>query len=175
MQIAIDSPQFTQKQVAACTLADMKTLDNYIQHGFVMPTLIDGRRMFCAFQMIEIHIMSALAAVWKIPPKTGWQVARQMLVAAPEHMIERDADSVSVNRDWVNAAPTPYRAQFAIERLPDGVIRLLNEGDGTSYSVEMIVPLQVFVRHVLANARHVLDGTEPVGIAIKPIQTSATE
>lgn len=166
MSIDLYQPQFTQKQVAACTLADVKTIDNYVQHDAVRPYLVEGRRLFSAFQMIEIHIIAVLAAMWKIPPKTGWQVARQMLQFAPANMLERDAALVKDSADWVYGPGALHRSQVGINRGSDGTVTLLKEGEGGPFSVDLVVPVQTFARHVLRNVCRVIEGAEPVTITL---------
>ena len=156
MRVDLEEPRFTQKQVAACTSADMKTLDNYVQHGHLRPSRIDGKRLFSGFQMVETEVIARLASLFHIPPKTGVLIARQVLAEAGP-TIERDAGSVTQG-SW--ALQASERVQTTIERHSDGEVTIVKPSEERPASIDLVVPVQLFARMVLQKAATILEAID---------------
>ena len=54
--IELFEPMYTMRQVADCTSASLKDVDNYMLHKHVTPYRETGKPRFSAFQMIEVDL-----------------------------------------------------------------------------------------------------------------------
>lgn len=146
MQIDLNHPQFTQKQATEITSADLKTIDNYIQHRQVEPHRLEGRRLFSALQLIQIDLIARMADIFRIPPKTGAVLAQRFL---KHPSIAEDAQTVGDQR-WAHQAHK--RAEATIRRLPGGEVEVVMDGENDPEAILMVVPVQMFARLVMAKA-----------------------
>lgn len=135
-------PIFSQRDVAACTILDKGSLDNYIQHGHATPKMINGRRTFTAFDMVYIQIIAQLAAIFSIPPLVGRGLATKLLqnyVSLSGGAFFKDAREATDDPTWINAATI--------------------HGDVEANDLHLSFPVQLMARAVLARAHSILNGT----------------
>lgn len=148
MHIDLEDAVFSQTQIAECTSADPRTVENYIQYGYVVPSRIDGRRRFTGFDLIKNEFLIRLAS-FGLAPRKGTQIV-DLILYKDQHALAEDARSIQLDPHWPGKGTR--RVQFDIVRDPDGSARLLNEGEINPEATTFIFPSQIFARAVLQKA-----------------------
>lgn len=144
VQVDLDFPAFSQTEAAEWTAADRKWIDNYIQHGHLVPFREGGRRLFTARQLIQIELIARLGDHFRIPPSVATVIADEF---SRHPSIESDARAVG-DRGWV--LRSSERAQATIIR--KGELVEVAAGDDPE-AIMIVVPVQMFSRGVLHHIR----------------------
>jgi hypothetical protein len=142
-------PCFTQMQVAECTSADARTIENYVNYGYVRPAVIDGRRRFTLRQLIKVEFIFRLASACKIAPKTGSKLAERILMQ-DRFGLGEDLKCRNDSQAWA------HRSRERLDLILDA-----NSGDEVKFapdaaaridSIHLSFPARHFSRLVIQNA-----------------------
>ena len=143
------TPLFGQPAAAAITGLSVKAIDNYIQHGFVIPARTARRRLFSCRQIVRLRLVEQLGGAWSVPPKTGFAVADRLLaLPACKHLLRRPLD-VPEAPNWVGEVAGDD--QVRVRAVAGGGVELASFfGDpGDAQLVSLVLAPQRFVRDVL--------------------------
>ena len=155
------TPLLGQAEVAAVTGLSLKAIDNYIQHGFVIPARTARRRLFSCRQIVRLRLVEQLSAAWAVPPKTGFAIADKLLaLPACRHLLGR-AQEVPEDAAWVQ--DIAGEDQVRVRAVSGGGFELVsflgNPGDASF--VSLVLSPQRLVREVLWRCRGTLAAAHP--------------
>ena len=153
------APLLSQFEASAATELSMKAIDNYIQHGFLIPARIERRRMFSARQIARLQLVEQLSGAWQIPPKTGFRAADRLLALPICKTLLGRAVDVPEEEAWVFA--TVGEERVSLQRDADGDLAIVPMGgeSGAALFLSLTIAPHGFIRSVLWRCCKVLAAT----------------
>lgn len=146
-------PQFSQKQVSEATAADPRTVENYVQYGYVKPALIDGRRRFTIRQLLKVEFIYRLNTVMKIPPKAGAAMAERILMQ-DGFGLRDDLEAIDPSNAWPYRRPG--RLEFVFDPNAPDDAAIAPASAKRPDSIHMVFPARLFSRLVLQRAAELM-------------------
>lgn len=163
MRLDLDAPEFTQKDAAAWTRADEKSINNYVHFGYASPAAVSrGRRMFTARQLVKIELIARLSELFKIPPSVGSQIAERF----SHHRGVELAAALETDRPGLMG---DLQAMATIKRDGDQV-EIVEPGSDPD-EIMIVVPVWAFARGVLGQIPADKARSDAAGVGVENVQT----
>ncbi len=158
------TPLLTQVEAAAATDLSMKTIDNYIQHGFLIPARLERRRVFSARQIARLSFVAMLNSEWQVPPATAFKAADRLLALPLAKTVLGRATDVPEDASWIAATSGEERVRLVKQEDSSFSVEAAGE-DAPGRFVSLEIAPHGFLRHVLWRCAEVLRARDPVALA----------
>jgi hypothetical protein len=146
-----NDPQFTLPEAIRATGVERKTIENWMVHGHIAPSLdAQGRdRRFSLWDMLEIVVMHRLRDPFNVQAKTAAHLARDF-VNTYSARADRDMADIEMGRP---IGETDYRPATSLRRDDNGELRAFRESESLIDDVMIVVPVGLLARNLFAKAK----------------------
>jgi hypothetical protein len=155
-------PVFSQADAVSITQADNDTIDNWVRYKHVMPLRAGKRRLFSFNDLLVIDLMHMLQKMFRAEIHVSRHIATS---AAKSYLadVEGDRAAIGSGQNWAALIGGRGDAQIGLVRDSDGTLREHRPDDSPIDSVDIILPVRLIARRILAGVREweVLHGSEP--------------
>lgn len=125
---SFDDPKLTMPQLIRASNADRVTVENWVRYRHLVPALdLPGRaRRFSLADLVRCEVTWFMRELFQLKVEMAAQIARHAVEAYAHLAMD---DFAAVMNGTYGDGGSNFRWSFALMRLPDGELRIVEPGD----------------------------------------------
>jgi hypothetical protein len=149
--IRFNAPEFTYPEAIRATGVDRKSIENWMTHGHIVPSLdASGRdRRFSLWDMLQIVVLQRLREPFNVQAGTAAYIAREVVNT---YAHRADQDMAEIVKGTANGA-TDYRPTYGLARDDSGQLRAAERDDADGDTISIVLPVGNWARSLFAEAK----------------------